>query len=51
MRLGRPEELFKVPAGTKLQGFDGEGERFLVSGKDASEKVSLRLVTQWGEGR
>ncbi|MFT7542622.1 MAG: hypothetical protein ACI9K5_003602, partial [Gammaproteobacteria bacterium] len=51
VRLGRPEELFKVPAGTTLHWFDGEGERFLVTGKDASEKVFLRLVTQWGEGR
>jgi len=46
VRLGRPEELFQVPAGTELWTFDEESERFLIFATNASNKQSLRLVTQ-----
>jgi hypothetical protein len=50
VRLGRPEPLVPVPRGVELQRFDPVGERFLGVAKEQVEELTLRLVTNWGEG-
>ena len=42
--------LFEIPTGTRIQQFDPENERFLIVTQEKSDKISLRVVTNWGEG-
>jgi len=50
VRLGRPEEIAAIPDGVRLHHFHSESERFLAIVEDAHEKLTLRLVTNWGMG-